>query len=202
MSLNKSLVIGLTGSIGSGKSSVSRLFAMRGYHIIDADVLARRAVEPGTKALLQLVERFGAEVLRADGTLDRAALAERAFATPEATAELNAIVHPAVIRLLNEELENAKARGEATIVLDVPLLFQTGLEVLCDCTVAVTAPPEIRLDRICRRDGLSTEQAQRRMNAQPPDIYYTQHATETVVNDSTEEALEQAVEALCCRLER
>lgn len=200
--MNKSLVIGLTGSIGSGKSSVSRLFAMRGYYIIDADVLARRAVEPGTKALLQLVERFGAEVLRADGTLDRAALAERAFATPESTAELNAIVHPAVIRLLNEELENAKARGEATIVLDVPLLFQTGLEVLCDCTVAVTAPPEIRLDRICRRDGLSTEQAQRRMNAQPPDIYYTQHATETVVNDSTEEALKQAVEVLCCRLER
>lgn len=200
--MNKSLVIGLTGSIGSGKSSVSRLFAARGYYIIDADVLARRAVEPGTTVLSQLAERFGAEVLRADGTLDRAALAERAFTTPEATEDLNAIVHPAVIRLLNEELENAKAHGESTIVLDVPLLFQTGLEVLCDCTVAVTASSEIRLERICRRDGLSVEQARLRMNAQPPDIYYTQRATETVVNNSTEEALKQAVETLCHRLGR
>ena len=134
--MTKSLVIGLTGSIGSGKSTVSRLFAARGFCIIDADILARRAVEPGTEALAALVKRFGKDVLRADGSLDRALLAERAFATAEATAELNAIVHPAVIRLLREELDAAKHRGEAVIVLDVPLLFQTGLEALCDRIVA------------------------------------------------------------------
>ena len=99
--MNKSLVIGLTGSIGSGKSTVSRLFAEKGWYIIDADVLARQAVEPGTAALTAIAERFGNAVLRSDGSLDRAALAERAFATAGATADLNAIVHPAVIRLLN-----------------------------------------------------------------------------------------------------
>lgn len=200
--MTKSLVIGLTGSIGSGKSTVSRLFAARGFCIIDADILARRVVEPGTEALAALVKRFGKDVLRADGSLDRALLAERAFATAEATAELNAIVHPAVIRLLREELDAAKHRGEAVIVLDVPLLFQTGLEALCDRTVVVTAPPEVRRSRICVRDGLTEEQAQLRMNVQPADAYYTQRASDTLVNDGDETALQSAVEELCRRIGR
>lgn len=200
--MNNSLVIGLTGSIGSGKSTVSRLLAEKGYYLIDADRLARQAVEPGTEALTALAERFGAAVLLPDGSLNRAALAERAFATAEATAALNAIVHPAVIRLLKEQLAAAKDRGEAVIVLDVPLLFQAGLETLCDRTVAVTAPPGVRRRRICARDGLSPEQAQKRMDVQPPDIYYTQHATDTVVNDGDETALRQAVEEVCRRIGR
>lgn len=200
--MSNSLVIGLTGSIGSGKSTVSRLFAAKGFHIIDADVLARQAVEPGTGALTALAERFGGDVLRSDGRLDRAVLAERAFATTEATADLNAIVHPAVIGLLKEQLAAAQNHGEAVIVLDVPLLFQTGLESLCDRTVAVTASPEVRRGRICARDGLSSEQAQKRMDVQPPDIYYTQRATDTLINDSDEAALSQAVEELCRHIGR
>lgn len=200
--MSESLVIGLTGSIGSGKSTVSRQLAALGWYIIDADVLSRRAVEPGSVALNALAERFGADVLRQDGTLDRAALAERAFASPEETAALNSIVHPEVIRLLHEELEAAKHRGESTIVLDVPLLFQTGLESLCDCTVAVTATPDVRRRRICLRDGLTAEQAQRRMEAQPPDSYYTQRATDTLVNDGDEVSLNHAIEAWLNRIGR
>ena len=181
---------------------MSRLFSERGYYVIDADVLARKAVEPGTETLLKLVNHFGKSILRGDGSLDRAALANIAFAKEDSTAELNAIVHPAVIRLLNEELAAAKERGETVIVLDVPLLFQTGLEMLCDRTVAVTARPEIRCKRICLRDSLSEEQARMRMNAQPADIYYTQRATDVLVNDGDTAVLEEAVAELSRRIGR
>ncbi len=200
--MSKSLVIGLTGSTGAGKSTVSGYLAARGFYIIDADRLSRRAVELGSAVLAALADRFGDDVLKPDGTLNRTVLAARAFADPAETAALNAIVHPEVIRLLQEELEAAKRRGEPTIVLDVPLLFQTGLETLCDCTVAVTAAPEVRCRRICRRDGLTEKQAQLRMAAQPEDEYYARRATVTLVNDTDEPALQAAVKAWLDRIGR
>ncbi len=195
--MNNTVVIGLTGSTGAGKSEVSRLLAARGCYVIDADVLARRAVDPGTAALAALTERFSAVILREDGSLDRAALAALAFASPEVTAELNAIVHPAVIAMLKDDLAAARARGETAIVLDVPLLFQTRLEMLCDITVAVTAPPEVRCQRIRERDGLTAEQAVVRMRAQPPDDYYASHANRVLENGGDREALAEAVADLC-----
>lgn len=198
--MTDTIVIGLTGSTGAGKSEVSRRLAARGYTIIDADVLARRAVEPGTTALTQLVERFSDAILREDGTLDRAALAAIAFASPEATAELNAIVHPAVIAMLHADLKAARERGDEVVVLDVPLLFQTGLETLCDVTVAVTATPAIRLARICARDGIDETQASARMSAQPTDSYYAERATYSIENNGSAEELQTAVDALCRRI--
>ncbi len=196
------LVIGLTGSTGAGKSEVSRRFAECGYTIIDADVLARRAVEPHTDALAQLVNRFSDAILQKDGSLDRAALAAVAFATPEATAAMNAIVHPAVIALLHRDLEAAKQRDVAVVVLDVPLLFQTGLESLCDHTVAVTAPPAVRLARICARDGITEEQGAARMRAQPMDKYYAERATYVIENNGSVEQLHAAVDDVCRRIGR
>ncbi len=194
--MSEPLVIGLTGSTGAGKSEVSRLLLARGFAVIDADVLARRAVEPGMPALGAIAERFTAAVLREDGSLDRAALAAVAFASPEATADLNAIVHPAVIRLLHEELKMATRNGARVVVLDVPLLFQSGLDALCAWTVAVTAPPEVRRERIRARDGLSEEQANARMQAQPADAYYAERATYTLVNDADREALRRRVDEI------
>lgn len=194
--MSKTIVVGLTGPTGAGKSAVARRLEAVGWQIIDADVLARRVVEPGEAALKALVERFSEAILRADGTLDRAALAKVAFASQETTAVLNAIVHPAVITKMNEELAEAKRRGVRVVALDVPLLFQAGLESLCDLTVAVTAPEAVRRERIRRRDALTEEQAVARMNAQPSAEYYTSRADRVIDNGGDETALETAVKAL------
>lgn len=193
--MSKTIVVGLTGPTGAGKSAVARRLEAVGWQIIDADVLARRVVEPGEAALKALVERFSEAILRADGTLDRAALAKVAFASRETTAALNAIVHPAVIAKMNEELAEAKRRS-VRVALDVPLLFQAGLESLCDLTVAVTAPEAVRRERIRRRDALTEEQAVARMNAQPSAEYYTSRADRVIDNGGDETALETAVKAL------
>ena len=194
--MSKTIVVGLTGPTGAGKSAVARRLEAVGWQIIDADVLARRVVEPGEAALKALVERFSEAILRADGTLDRAALAKVAFASRETTAALNAIVHPAVIAKMNEELAEAKRRGVRVVALDVPLLFQAGLESLCDLTVAVTASEAVRRERIRRRDALTEEQAVARMNAQPSAEYYTSRADRVIDNGGDETVLETAVKAL------
>ncbi len=194
--MSKSYVIGLTGSTGAGKSEVSRRLAAQGCCVIDADVLARQAVEPHTPALAALRERFTDAILHADGTLNRAALAAVAFADKEATAALNAIVHPAVIELLHDNLTDAAQREERVVVLDVPLLFQTGLDALCDTTVAVVADPTVRRARICARDGIAVSQAQARMAAQPPDAYYAERAAHVIDNNGDIAALDEAVAAV------
>lgn len=194
--MNKTVVIGLTGPTGVGKSAVARRLEAVGWTVVDADVLARRVVEPGEAALAALVERFSEAILSPDGALDRAALARIAFASADATAALNAIVHPAVIARMKDELEAARARGVQAVVLDVPLLFQAGLETLCDITVAVTAPEAVRLERICRRDALSEDAATARMNAQPPAEYYTSRADRVIDNGGDETVLDAAVAAL------
>lgn len=194
--MNNTLVIGLTGPTGAGKSEVARLFAQCGAVVIDADVLAHRAVEPDTPAFAALVERFSNDIMKPDGTLDRAALAKRAFATPQDTADLNAIVHPAVIAMMKRDLAAAVEQGARAVVLDVPLLFQAGLESLCDTTVAVIAPPAVRQARICARDGISPDQAAQRMGAQPPADYYRDRAAAVLENTGDREALQSAVTAL------
>lgn len=195
--MSKTVVIGLTGTTGAGKSEVSRLLKARGAVIVDADVLARRAVEPGTPALAALAERFSASILHEDGTLDRAALARVAFASKEATEAMNAIVHPAVIAMMKDEIDTARAHGARLIVLDVPLLFQSGTDALCDTTVAVTADEAVRRRRICERDGLTAEQAAARMQAQPAEAYYTERAAHVIENNGELPMLEAAVKAFC-----
>ena len=191
--MSKTPVIGLTGTTGAGKSEVSRLLREYGCTVVDADELARRAVEPGTAALSAIVERFSRAVLRDDGSLDRAALAAAAFASRESTEALNAIVHPAVIAMMEAELNRARERGDKAVVLDVPLLFQSGTDALCDTTVAVTASPEVRRLRICARDGLSEEQANARMQAQPAEEYYVERAAYVIENNGDKQALQAAV---------
>jgi dephospho-CoA kinase len=158
------LRVGLTGGIGAGKSEVSARLAAQGAVVIDADAIAREVVEPGTEGLAEVVEAFGRGVLLPDGTLDRPRLGEIVFADPELRGKLNAIVHPRVGARM-AELERAAGPG-AIVVLDVPLIAESGRTDDYDMVVVVDAPPRIQVDRLVRRRGMTREQARARMEAQ------------------------------------
>ncbi|WP_136706886.1 dephospho-CoA kinase [Agromyces sp. H66] len=162
-------LIGLTGGIASGKSTVARRLVEHGAVHIDADELARRAVEPGRPALAQIVEEFGAEVLRQDGTLDRAKLGEIVFGDEAARAKLNAIVHPAVRALTGGLIERAVAEDpDAVIVYDVPLLVEASVpdDLRFDLIVVTNAPRRTQVKRLVEERGFETIQAEARVDAQ------------------------------------
>jgi dephospho-CoA kinase len=158
------MLVGLTGGIGSGKSLVAELLAAHGATIIDADVLAREVVAPGTPGLAVVRERFGAGVLRADGSLDRGALGRIVFGDPVARRDLEAIIHPAV-RARAAALTAAAPEG-AVVVQVIPLLVETGQQGNFDQVVVVDVDPGVQLSRIVLRDGLSEAEAQARLRAQ------------------------------------
>ena len=172
--------IGLTGGVGSGKSTVARMFAERGALVIDADAVAREVVEPGTPTLAALVERFGTAILAADGSLDRPALAALAFADPAERAALGAITHPAIGARTAELM--ATARPDQIIVHDVPLLVENGLAPAYDLVVVVWAPVELRLARLEAR-GMSPDEARRRMSHQASDDERADVADLIIEND-------------------
>ncbi len=161
-------VFGLTGGIGSGKSSVARLFRERGLPVVDADALAREVVGRGQPALRQIAQRFGAQVLRPDGELDRAELAKHVFADPAARAELERITHPRVRELAARRFSELEAAGEPLACYDVPLLFEAGLDAVYRPVVVVSATPEQQVERASRRDGASPDAVRARIAAQLP----------------------------------
>ncbi|ADG97145.1 dephospho-CoA kinase [Segniliparus rotundus DSM 44985] len=161
------LKIGLSGGIGSGKSTVAAVFAELGALIVDSDKIAREVVEPGTPGLAQLVEAFGAEILAEDGTLDRPKLAAKVFGDDEARAQLNAITHPLVAARSQELVEAAPP--EQVVVRDIPLLVELGLAPFFSLAVIVEAPPEERLRRLTEARGMSEEDALARIRSQASD---------------------------------
>ena len=162
------LLVGLTGNIASGKSTVARSFEDRGAALIDADLLARRAVEMGTTAYRDIVRRWGEEVLSPDGAVDRGALRRIVFSEPEELEALNRIVHPEVARLRDRLVADAKRRGELICVVDIPLLFERDLVDEFDRIVLVDAPRPVRLDRLVRERGLRETEAMDMIAAQMP----------------------------------
>lgn len=156
--------IGLTGGIGSGKSTVAALLAEHGAVVIDADQIARDLVEPGEPALAALVTEFGPRILQADGSLSRGELARLAFSDPVATERLNAIMHP----LIGAESARRMAAGpsDGVVVYDMPLLVEAGQRDLVDLVVVVDVPEEIQVDRAVRQRGLDEEDVRRRMEVQ------------------------------------
>ena len=161
-------LIGLTGNIASGKSTVARLLVERGAVLVDADRLAREVVRPGTPALERIVERFGERVLAPDGTLDRAELRGHVFADRIELEALNAIVHPEVERLREQRVAQAKAAGARVVVCDIPLLFEKHLADRFDAIVLVDAPRPVRLERLVRDRGLHEAEAMDMIAAQMP----------------------------------
>src|SRR6476661_2860509 len=183
--------MGLTGGIGSGKSTVSRLLAELGAVIVDADQIAREVVEPGTPGLAAVVDAFGQDVLAADGSLNRPALAAIVFSDPEARGRLDGIVHPRV-RARAGEVE-AQAAPDAVVVHDIPLLVETGQAGSYDLVLVVEAEPEIRVRRLVGR-GLSEDDARARIAAQATDGQRRAVADVVLDNSGTPEQLADQVE--------
>jgi len=187
------LLVGLTGNIGSGKSTVAQLFSERGATIIDADVLARRAVEVGTPAFRAIVERWGTSVLAADGAIDRAALRRVVFSDSQQLEQLNSIVHPAVERMRVALVEQARQRGDRVVVCDIPLLFEKKMTGKFDRIVLVDAPRPVRLERLVRDRGLRETEAMDMIVAQMPAELKRARADFIVDNDDTLAALDRQV---------
>ncbi len=188
------LRVALTGNIASGKSTVAEVWRRLGARVIDADVLARRVVEPGTPGLAAIVRGFGPEVLDALGRLDRAALRRMVFSDAGARRRLEAIVHPAVAEARVEE-EAALARaGVPLAVEDIPLLFEIGAQEDFDVVVLVDAPEAVRLKRLVRERGLSEDEARRLIAAQMPAAAKRARADILIDNDGALDALEARAE--------
>lgn len=156
--------VGLTGGIGSGKSTVSALLADRGALVVDYDLLAREAVEPGTPALAAIAERFGPSVIAADGSLDRPGLGAVVFADESARVDLEAITHPAIRDLAVARLTAAPA--DSVVVHDHPLLVEMGMAALCDLVVVVDVPEDVQVDRLVSLRGITEADARARLAAQ------------------------------------
>jgi dephospho-CoA kinase len=190
------LRVGLSGGIGSGKSTVARGLARRGAIVIDADAIAREVVEPDEPGLAAVVERFGPEVLDAEGRLDRPKLAALVFDDAAARADLNAIVHPRVA--LETARRTAAAPSDAIVVIDVPLLVEAAKSGY-DVIVIVEAPEPARLERLTSR-GMTPDDARRRMAAQASDADRRKVADVILDNGGSEEDLEHQIDALWAQL--
>ena len=194
------LRVGLTGGIGTGKSEVSRRLASYGAVVIDADAVAREVVAPGTPGLAEVVQAFGPEVLRSDGTLDRDRLGELVFADESLRMKLNAITHPRVGERM-AELER-QAGGAPVIVHDVPLLAENHLAGSFDEVVVVDVPPRIQAERLARERGMSRDQAEARMGAQASREERLAVATIVVDNSGSLAELDREVGELWTELRR
>lgn len=187
------LVVGLTGGIGSGKSTVAALLSLRGAVVIDADAIAHRIVEPGEPALAALVERFGSGILDAVGRLDRKALAALAFADDGSRRDLEEITHPAIgVEFLRQVSE---VPADSVVVHDVPLLVESGIADRYAAVIVVEAPREVRLERLESR-GIDRADAAARMEAQATDAARRAVATWVIDNGGDLESLERQVEAI------
>jgi dephospho-CoA kinase len=189
-------VIGLTGNIGSGKSVVADMLSERGATIVDADLLAREAVTPGSPALDAIVKRWGPSVLDTEGSLDRSALRKIVFHDRDELEALNEIVHPEVLRLRGAELDAAKARGERVVVCVAPLLFERHLADNFDFIVLVDAPRALRLERIVRDRGLQEAEAMEMIASQMPADLKRARADWVIENVGSMEDLQHEVDRL------
>jgi len=192
-------LIGLTGGIGTGKSTVGRFLTARGFPVIDADELARAAVEPGTPALAEIGATWP-DVLGADGRLDRRRLAQRVFAEPEARARLEAILHPRIVALSNARAAELAAAGHRAAFYEASLLVETGRHAALDGLLVVDAPEEVRVARVVARDGATPETVRARMAAQLPMAAKRRVATVVIDNDGDLPGLERQVEQALAKL--
>ena len=189
------LLVGLTGGIGSGKSTVARLLEKRGAVVFDADLLAREAVEPGTPGHAAVIERFGADVLAPGGELDREALASIVFADPSARRDLEEIVHPEVRRLFAEGSE-AYRDTDSVVVFSAPLLVETGMHTAFEVLVVVSATVATQIERLMRQRGMSEPSIRARIDAQAPLEDKAAAADFLVDNEGSLDELESQVEQL------
>jgi dephospho-CoA kinase len=187
-------VVGLTGGISTGKSTVSNLLRSKDLPIVDADVIARQVVEPGSSSLSQIVKTFGPEVLQDDGSLDRKKLGSIVFNDEEKRKKLNGIVHPAVRKAMLLGVVKYWMAGHKVCVVDVPLLIESGLWRFVATTVVVYCDPETQLTRLMKRDGSTREEASSRLNSQKPITEKLQYADYVIDNSGNQDQLRKNVD--------
>ena len=180
-------VIGLTGGVASGKSTVARLFEERGIEVIDADQLSRQAVLPGSEGLRAVVEAFGADILNSDGGLDRKKLGQRIFADRRLRSTLEQILHPVIRQLSEERLQQAAAEGRKVVVYMAPLLIEAGAVDRVDEIWVVSVHPDVQLQRLMVRDGIGREAAERIIASQMPLAEKERHAGVVIDNNGSPE---------------
>ncbi len=191
------ITLGITGRSGCGKSTVTAVFAKKGVPLADADQISREILLPDSPLLPQLARQFGADILNPDGTLNRRLLADRAFASPEGKAALDAITHPEIVARIRAAKQAAEKAGSPLFVLDGAVIVGTAAQAECDRLAVVTAPFETSIARIAARDGISPEMAARRLNAQTPEAVLTARADYILRNDADLETLTARAVSLC-----
>ncbi|TWT08940.1 dephospho-CoA kinase [Planomicrobium sp. CPCC 101079] len=191
------MIIGLTGSIASGKSTVSKMLADLGYPIVDADVVARQVVEPGTQTLKEIEAIFGTQVILPDGTLHRSKLGQMIFNDPASRQQLNAVIHPAIRKELLRQRDAFLAEGHETVVLDIPLLFESKLLNFAEKILVVSVTEENQLNRLMERNGLTEQEALARIGSQLPMAVKEAGADAVIFNNGTlEETRRQLLRVL------
>ena len=198
-------VVGITGRSGCGKSSATKFLAGQGYPCIDADLIAREMLLPGSPCIAQLQEKFGADIAnharpRRRGSVRRRLLADRAFATPAGTRALTAITQPEILHRIETRLQEAEQGGAELAFVDGAVIVGTPFEARCDALVLISAPYDTSVARICARDGIAPEMARRRLDAQTPIETLRAAATHEVVNDGTAEQLAEKMHAVLQQL--
>ena len=191
--------VGLTGGIGSGKSTVAKLFAGRGVLVVDADAVARDVTLPGTRALVTIVSRFGDRILTADGRLDRAALGREIFASADQRRWLERLLHPLIRREMDTQASNCT---DPYCILEIPLLVETGRQEDMDCVIAVHCPREVRIARLSESRGMCREDVERVMDQQITDEARLDAADYALDNGSDPEALKSRFIKVFMDLER
>ncbi len=192
-------VFGITGGSGSGKTTASAMLSELGVHVIDADVIAREITCKGSKCLDELTEYFGTDILNSDGSLNRKALASKAFSDKEKTSALNRITHKFIKERVIDDINHSKADITA---IDGAVIIGSNIEPLCAFIVSVAADADIRLERIKKRDGLSDEQAARRLSAQPDDDFYRRHSRYALRNNGDADDLKNQINILYNEIKR
>lgn len=190
------MIIGLTGSIASGKSTISAMLKEKGYPIIDADLVARLVVEPGTSNLREIERTFGNEVMNEDGTLNRDALGKLIFDDPAKRKQLNDLMHPAIRSEMLRQRDELFESGHKTLIMDIPLLFESRLQHFVDKILVVSVTEEMQLQRLMSRNSLSTEEATSRIQSQLPISEKEKGADAVIYNNGTIEQSKEQLERI------
>lgn len=188
-------IIGLSGGSGSGKTTAAAVMALLGAAVIDTDRVYRDLCVPGSPCLSELAGVFGKDILLQDGALDRKKLGALVFSDAAARLRLNAITHAYIAEKTKRLIKEYDASGREAVIIDAPLLFESGFDAFCDITVGVTAPPDVRMARIIARDGLTVEQAEKRIASQLSDEELSRRCDFIIENRGTNEELVRAVES-------
>ncbi len=194
------VVIGLTGSSGSGKSTVSQFLLEQGFAVINCDSVARDVVRVGSPCLTAIIDTFGETVRGMDGTLNRRILADIVFHNKNKLEKLNSIMYPQIIADLKEQIRQYQANQTEFVILDAPTLFESGADSLCDCTISVISNDPLRIKRIMERDNIDEAMATSRLRSQHPNEFYTQRSDYVIQNTGSLAQLKQQTQDLVLKL--